>query len=60
MRRILQGFRHARPGNWEQLIADLTAFFPGWGPDDGWNLTTTRLRWWVEQQHRMAKEAKGG
>ena len=41
------------PGNWRDLIADLTRFW-GWGPMDAWGLTGTQLVWWTEQSIRIA------
>jgi hypothetical protein len=41
------------PGNWRDLIADLTRFW-GWGPKAAWNLTGTQLLWWTEQANRIA------
>jgi hypothetical protein len=36
------------------LIADLTRWW-GWPPDAAWNMTGSRLMWWLEQQHRIAE-----
>jgi hypothetical protein len=52
---MARGFSARRPGNWRELIADLTLFYR-WPPSAGFEMTITRLLWWVEQANRQVKE----
>lgn len=45
------------PGNWRELIADLTRFW-GWGPKDAWGLTGTQILWWTDQASRVAERER--
>lgn len=42
------------PGDWKDLIADITKFY-GWGPHDAWGLTWTQIQEWARQMIRMSK-----
>ncbi|NPD67303.1 GpE family phage tail protein [Lichenicola cladoniae] len=50
---ISPGFRHAQPGNWEQLTAQLSKWF-GWGPRECWDLPVSEITWWLERANEQA------
>ncbi|UJD91720.1 GpE family phage tail protein [Rahnella aquatilis] len=35
-------------------MADVTYYY-GWGPDEGWRLTWSKLNWWRDQALRINK-----